>query len=151
MLIMQEFASVSASTHQALTESLNAKASDGWSLVSIHPQGAELVAFLSREKKTAAQPVADTSSPVSEPAGWANAPAATTPTAQTVEAPTASTTVTEPAAQPAAQASPARSGNPPANWYADPSGRYELRYWDGNQWTEHVSRGGQQFTDPPLA
>jgi hypothetical protein len=39
----------------------------------------------------------------------------------------------------------------PAGWYADPSGRYELRYWDGNQWTEHVSRAGQQYTDPPVA
>ncbi|MBT4984514.1 MAG: DUF2510 domain-containing protein [Ilumatobacter sp.] len=39
----------------------------------------------------------------------------------------------------------------PAGWYADPSGRYELRYWDGNAWTEHVSRAGQQFTDPPVA
>ena len=39
----------------------------------------------------------------------------------------------------------------PAGWYADPSGRYELRYWDGNAWTEHVSRSGQQFTDPPVA
>ena len=26
----------------------------------------------------------------------------------------------------------------PAGWYADPSSRYELRYWDGSQWTEHV-------------
>ena len=39
----------------------------------------------------------------------------------------------------------------PAGWYADPSSRYELRYWDGSQWTEHVSRAGQQFTDPPVA
>jgi hypothetical protein len=39
----------------------------------------------------------------------------------------------------------------PAGWYADPSGRYELRYWDGDAWTEHVARGGQQFTDPPVA
>lgn len=39
----------------------------------------------------------------------------------------------------------------PAAWYADPSGRYELRYWDGNEWTEHVARGGQQFVDPPVA
>ena len=28
--------------------------------------------------------------------------------------------------------------------------RYELRYWDGTQWTEHVARQGQQFTDPPV-
>ena len=46
---------------------------------------------------------------------------------------------------------PPRSSAAPAGWYADPSSRYELRYWDGTQWTEHVSRGGQQFTDPPVA
>ena len=39
----------------------------------------------------------------------------------------------------------------PAGWYADPAGRFELRYWDGTQWTEHVSRAGQQYTDPPVA
>ena len=39
----------------------------------------------------------------------------------------------------------------PAAWYPDPSGRYELRYWNGSAWTEHVSRNGQQFTDPPVA
>ena len=39
----------------------------------------------------------------------------------------------------------------PAAWYADPSKRFELRYWDGSEWTEHVARGGQQFTDQPVA
>jgi len=39
----------------------------------------------------------------------------------------------------------------PAAWYADPSSRYELRYWNGKEWTEHVARAGQQFTDPPVA
>jgi hypothetical protein len=39
----------------------------------------------------------------------------------------------------------------PAGWYADPAGRFELRYWDGSTWTEHVSRAGQQYTDPPVA
>ena len=39
----------------------------------------------------------------------------------------------------------------PAGWYPDPSGRYEMRYWDGDKWTEHVSRQGQTFTDPPVA
>ena len=33
------------------------------------------------------------------------------------------------------------------NWYPDPSGRHELRYWDGQQWTEHVSSHGRQGTD----
>ena len=48
-------------------------------------------------------------------------------------------------------APPATSTGAPAAWYADPSGRFELRYWDGKEWTEHVARGGQQFTDPPVA
>ena len=39
----------------------------------------------------------------------------------------------------------------PAGWYADPSSRFELRYWNSTEWTEHVARSGQQFTDPPVA
>jgi uncharacterized protein YxjI len=36
----------------------------------------------------------------------------------------------------------------PANWYPDPNKRAELRYWNGTAWTEHVSTGGVQSTDP---
>jgi len=36
----------------------------------------------------------------------------------------------------------------PAKWLADPRGRHELRYWDGTRWTDHVSDGGVQGTDP---
>ena len=50
-----------------------------------------------------------------------------------------------------AASSPSSTSNAPAAWYADPSGRSELRYWDGSEWTEHVARGGQQFVDPPVA
>lgn len=32
-------------------------------------------------------------------------------------------------------------------WHADPYLRYEMRYWDGARWTEHVSSGGQQSAD----
>jgi Protein of unknown function (DUF2510) len=53
-------------------------------------------------------------------------------------------------AQQTAAATPA-TPSVPAGWYADPAGRFELRYWDGSAWTEHVSRGGQQYTDPPVA
>ncbi len=35
-----------------------------------------------------------------------------------------------------------------ANWYPDPHGRAELRYWDGTGWTDHVSNQGVQGTDP---
>src|SRR5262245_6479993 len=51
----------------------------------------------------------------------------------------------------AQQASTPTTPSVPAGWYADPAGRFELRYWDGTAWTEHVSRGGQQYTDPPVA
>ena len=36
----------------------------------------------------------------------------------------------------------------PANWYRDPNGRAELRYWDGEAWTDQVSTAGAQSTDP---
>jgi hypothetical protein len=36
----------------------------------------------------------------------------------------------------------------PAAWLADPNRRHELRYWDGQQWTEHVSDRGTQGVDP---
>lgn len=35
-----------------------------------------------------------------------------------------------------------------AAWHPDPTGRHELRYWDGTQWSEHVSDGGVQSTSP---
>ncbi|MGH3372835.1 MAG: DUF2510 domain-containing protein, partial [Nocardioidaceae bacterium] len=35
-------------------------------------------------------------------------------------------------------------------WYADPFGRYEVRYWDGQSWTAHVSTGGTAATDEPV-
>ncbi len=37
----------------------------------------------------------------------------------------------------------------PPGWHPDPMGRHELRYWDGTQWTEHVSSHGRQAVDPP--
>jgi uncharacterized protein YxjI len=35
-----------------------------------------------------------------------------------------------------------------ADWYPDPYGRHELRYWDGVSWSEHVSSNGRTSTDP---
>jgi hypothetical protein len=52
---------------------------------------------------------------------------------------------------PVASTATASSAAAPAAWYPDPSKRFELRYWDGAEWTEHVARGGQQFTDQPVA
>ena len=35
-----------------------------------------------------------------------------------------------------------------AGWFADPMQRFELRYWDGRQWTQAVMRDGTAGTDP---
>ena len=37
---------------------------------------------------------------------------------------------------------------PSANWYPDPSGRTDARYWDGRMWTAHVVRDGAAALDP---
>jgi uncharacterized protein YxjI len=37
-----------------------------------------------------------------------------------------------------------------AGWFADPLGRHQLRYFDGSQWTEHVSSNGRTAVDPPV-
>jgi hypothetical protein len=115
------------------------------------------------------EPAESTSEPVSEPSGWAIAPEPATPTPEpTGVQPSMGSSTYEPSATPTyepaasstpAASTPAASYTPdpapapavPAGWYADPAGRFELRYWDGSTWTEHVSRAGQQFTDPPVA
>jgi hypothetical protein len=81
-----------------------------------------------------------------QPAATPSYEPAATPTPEAAT-PTPSATTPAPAAATPAPTAPAV----PAGWYADPAGRFELRYWDGSTWTEHVSRSGQQFTDPPVA
>jgi len=34
------------------------------------------------------------------------------------------------------------------SWYPDPMGRHEYRYYDGTNWTEHVTSHGRQAIDP---
>ena len=36
---------------------------------------------------------------------------------------------------------------PGAGWFADPMQRHQLRYWSGQEWTEHVSDNGQVSVD----
>jgi hypothetical protein len=97
---------------------------------------------------------------VDEPAGWAVAPDSAEEAAPAAEevpvVATGAAAAAEPSPAPAPEPAPAPAPEPapvvttPAGWYPDPSTRYELRYWDGTQWTEHVARQGQQFTDPPV-
>jgi len=128
-----EFITVTASAYDAaaLATKLTAHSAQGWEIVSIVPTGGELTAFC-RRVATGVAPAAEPVRMVAEPV--ATAPAAPAPAA----------------AAPAAPASQTSANQTPAGWYADPSGRYELRYWDGSAWTEHVARSGQQYTDPPV-
>lgn len=43
---------------------------------------------------------------------------------------------------------PAAPPASPGGWHADPAGRHEQRYYDGQAWTEHVVDAGVQSTDP---
>ncbi|MDW3215768.1 MAG: DUF2510 domain-containing protein [Ilumatobacteraceae bacterium] len=102
------------------------------------------------------EPADTPSDPVAETPGWA-AGVSTTAADEPVSGDDTGDHFTV-ADEPAAETAPtelggaaAGAGAAPAGWYADPSSRFELRYWDGTQWTEHVSRAGQQYTDPPVA
>jgi hypothetical protein len=94
-----------------------------------------------------------------ESAGWAASAAESGDVVEQVSAPSPEVSAavadvavqTETAAATEVVAEAAAASAAPAGWYADPSSRFELRYWDGSQWTEHVSRAGQQYTDPPVA
>jgi len=147
---MLEFTSVSVSSYEAatLSDALNAHAADGWSVVQIVPAGTVIVAYLSRPATGASSDTATTATAATA------AVAATAAATPVVDAP-APAPAPAPAAEPMAAAAPAPAPAPadavPAGWYPDPSSRFELRYWDGTRWTEHVSRGGQQSTDPPVA
>jgi len=71
------------------------------------------------------------------------------PTSETGTATSTYTSTTTPF--PSTTQAATTSSAAPAAWYPDPSKRFELRYWDGAEWTEHVARGSQQFTDQPVA
>jgi hypothetical protein len=40
------------------------------------------------------------------------------------------------------------AGSVPAAWSPDPTGRHQLRYWDGSAWTANVSDDGVVSQDP---
>lgn len=168
---MYEFDSISVSSYEAssLAAKLTERSGDGWDVVAIVPTGSEITAYLRRTGsassvtatagESAGYAASSTSSwdtsgtpaavsTPSEPAGWGTAPESTSSST------TASWGATGAPAQQATPTTPATAPTTPsvpAGWYTDPAGRYELRYWDGSAWTEHVSRSGQQYTDPPVA
>ncbi len=112
------------SSPEALAAELTKKSAEGWDVVDIVTTfDGRFCAFLRRETNSAGAPASSVAAaPATAGASATSETGAATPT-------------------PAV----------PSGWYADPSSRYELRYWSGSEWTEHVSRSGQQFTDPPVA
>jgi hypothetical protein len=121
----------SAHNPELFAAELTKRSADGWEVVQIVYTGERwLHAFV---RKQGVVPTALSAAHVGE--------TVTTP----VQASTPTATVSSPSAATSSNAAP----EVPANWYKDPSGRFELRYWSGTQWTEHVSTAGKQSTDPP--
>lgn len=146
---------VVSESHQSpnkLAAELTRRSRDGWEVVHIAFDGKWFHAFVRHQGDV---PVAPHPSLEGSTAGtWGTS--ASTPAAPA--APTAPTTPAAPAPSQVdagastlgqqSQTSAAETAAP-ANWYKDPSGRFEYRYWNGSQWTEHVAKGGVQSVDPP--
>lgn len=157
--LVKEFVSIKVSSfdHAALATSLTTKSADGWDVVGIVAVGSDVVAYLSRDTSSSSASsstgskstgsTSATSSASDEPAGWASADRSDVADAEVTRVISAVTgTATASSTQ---SASSGTTPSVPADWYKDPSGRYEYRYWDGDKWTEHVSRGGTVHKDPP--
>src|SRR4051794_34206808 len=52
------------------------------------------------------------------------------------------------AAARASSVPPMADGTREPGWYADPSGRHDLRWWDGGRWTDRVAPRGGESVDP---
>ena len=140
---MLEFTSlkVSANDSADLATQLTSMSAQGWQVVSIVSTG-EIVAYLSRPVSvTATTPTSVQPTPMSDPVGWA----------ATSDSPSNPGSFISPTPASSSTSTPTPSVVPsvPADWYKDPAGRYEFRYWDGSKWTENVSRAGVMYKDPP--
>ena len=140
---MLEYAALTSSDPADLARQMTERSAQGWEILQIVTSGTNITAFARRAAVTAQ---VSTPSVVSTPA-TASATSATWSS-------TASTSASTPVVTSPVNTSVASSvgdAAAPANWYPDPAGRFELRYWNGSAWTEHVSRNGQQSIDPPVA
>ena len=143
---MLEYAALTSSDPADLARQMTERSAQGWEILQIVANGTNITAFARRAAVTAQ--VANT---VATPA--ASTPATAAATSATWSS-TASTSASTPVVTSPVNTSVSSSvgdAAAPANWYPDPAGRFELRYWNGSAWTEHVSRNGQQSIDPPVA
>ena len=139
---MLEYAALTSSDPADLARQMTERSAQGWEILQIVANGTNITAFARRAAVTA------------QVANTVATPAATAPATSATWSSTAATSASTPVVTSAVNTSVASSvgdAAAPANWYADPAGRFELRYWNGSAWTEHVSRNGQQSVDPPVA
>ena len=116
-----------------LAAELTRRSHEGWEVVHIAYDGAAWFhAFIRHAGSVSVAPYPGMKSdtPAAGPLGDTKPSTITTPAAPMPQTPVATPSV-------------------PANWYPDPSKRYELRYWNGTAWTEHVATGGVQSIDQP--
>jgi hypothetical protein len=115
--------------HQ-LAEELTKRSANGWEVVQITFDGAAWFHAFIRH------------------AG--NVPVGIHPKAEELQPAVPASTPASPVATASSPSSAATGATPnvPADWHKDPSGRFELRYWNGTAWTEHVATGGKQSIDP---
>lgn len=156
--------SESVKTPHELAAELTRRSAAGWEVVEIVYDGEHWFhAFLRHHGQVEIAPYVTATPSVGSPEADAAAAAQATRAAQASASAAASTASGTPMWQSAATgASSAPAGTAPgagassgavpsvpANWYKDPSGRFEMRYWNGTQWTEHVATAGKQSIDPP--
>lgn len=149
--------SESAKNPHELAAELTRRSAAGWEVVQIVFDGEHWMhAFIRHHGQAAVGTYPTATASIGSPAWDAQqnartaAPAASTPGFAAASAPE-NVWQSASAGQSAASAPAGTSAVPsvPANWYKDPSGRYEMRYWNGSQWTEHVATAGKQSIDPP--
>lgn len=143
---MLEYAALTSSDPADLARQMTERSAQGWEILQIVANGTNITAFARRAAVTAQ--VANT---VATPAASTPATAATTSATWSSTASTSASTPVVTSPVNTSVASSVGDAAAPANWYPDPAGRFELRYWNGSAWTEHVSRNGQQSIDPPVA
>ena len=143
---MLEYAALTSSDPADLARQMTERSAQGWEILQIVANGTNITAFARRAAITAQ--VANT---VATPAASTPATAATTSATWSSTASTSASTPVVTSPVNTSVASSVGDAAAPANWYPDPAGRFELRYWNGSAWTEHVSRNGQQSIDPPVA
>jgi hypothetical protein len=117
------------------------RSAQGWEILQIVANGTNITAFARRAAVTAQVSTPTVVSTPATSATWSSTTASSAPVSTPVVTSPVNTSVASSVGDAAA----------PANWYPDPAGRFELRYWNGSAWTEHVSRNGQQSVDPPVA